>query len=441
MPARWRGTVERSFLMKKMIFAAALSACVLLAGVTPRALLRQFQSPQPTEASPAAGSQLHPSAPEPARFASVNSQYNVSADSLYLSFTNQSDFPVSLTGKGNLEIEKDWKTYYIMPRHDTSAAAASESGVAASVVGQPVAPGETLLFELYVGHYKPIHVSGSTLPFVEGSYRVSVQVRNENGSTYEWACLPFRMVAGQVQADQNNVTVSVGRSAYSPRTKLIRYTIENHSGGDLWYDSSARLQRLFGDSRWVDVDGSRQPGGEMRQLPSGASDTGSIAVSPDHSLGAGAYRVVKSVAGLDLASGQFTVPGSDALRFSLVPKQVSVDWYAKDEDEKVKKGWWTRTSAGRDLWLSEGDLYDGESAPAAILRELETFLPCQEPVGYSRDSLVELTLWDASDNNVTASLLHHSTGTYCLVGDKWYKSGDVRVMDRIKTALEAASQL
>lgn len=427
--------------MKKMFFASALAACVLLASVSPRALLRQFQSPQPTEASKAEGSQLHPSASDPARFVSVNSQYNTAADSLYLSFTNHGGVPVSLTGEGSLEIEQSWKTYYLVPRHDTVGAAASESGVPPEALGKSVAPGETLLFEMYVGHYKPIHVSGSSLPFLEGSYRASVQVRREDGSTYEWACMPFRMVAGQVQADRNNVTVTVDRAAYSPRAKLIRYTIENRSGGDLWYDDSARLQRLFGESRWVDVDGSQQPSGQLRQLPSGASDTGSVTVSPDFSLGAGTYRVVKSVAGLELASGQFTVPGSGALRFSMEPKQVSVDWYAKDEDDKVKRGWWTRTRTGRDLWLSEDDLYDGESAPTAILRELEAFVPSQEPVGYSKDTLVELTLWDAADNNATASLLYHSTGTYCLVDGKWYKSGDTHVLDRIKTALEAASQL
>lgn len=434
---------ERSAPMKKNIFAAALAACMLCASVAPQALLRQFQTPQPTEASAADGSQIHPNPakPEPARFLSVNSQYNYAVENLYLSFTNNGGSPVTLTGEGSLEVEKNWKQYYLVPRHDTAEADASQSGISSEAVERTVAPGETLLFQMYVGHYKPISVSGATLPFTEGTYRVSVEVRPETGAAYSWACLPFRVVAGEVQADQKNVSVTVGRAAYSPRTTAIRYTVDNHTEGDLWYDDSAKLQKLVGDSRWTDVSDSQQAAGELRQLSAGSSDVGTIAFSGDYALSPGTYRVVKSVAGLDLASGQFTIPGKDALTFSIIPTQVSVDWYAKADRDLVKRGWWTRTQTGRDLWLTADNLYDGQSAPMGIMRELEAFQLGEEPVGYSKDTLVEVTLWTASEKNITASLMANSTGTFCLVDGKWYKTGDTHVLDRIKTALEAVSNI
>lgn len=425
--------------MKKTIFAAALAACICCAGVTPHALLRQVQTPQPTEVSSAEGSQLYPAASDPARFLSVNTQYNVAADYLYLSFTNNGPNNVSLTGEGFLETEGKWKQYLHMPRHDTALASAAESGILAEAVGRPIAPGETFLFQMYVGHYKPLSVKGRTLPFREGSYRAAVTVQRENGSAYEWACLPFRVVAGEVQADQNNVSVSVDRAAYSPRTSVIRYTIQNRTAGDLWYDSAARLQKLSGDY-WVDVAGSRQAESEPRQLSAGASDAAEIKLGPDAALSPGTYRIAKTMAGLDLSSGQFTVPGEGALRLSIVPKQVSVDWYALAYQDKVKRGYWNRTEAGRDLWLTADDLYDGQSAPEGILRELEAFREDEEPVGFSRDNVVEVTLWDAGDRNITASLTENAAGTYCLVNEKWYKSSDTNVLDRIKTALTAVQE-
>lgn len=429
--------------MKKNVFAAALAACMLCASVMPQALLRQFQTPQPTQVSAAEGSQLHPNPakPEPARFLSVNSQHNCAVENLYLSFTNNGASPVTLTGEGSLEVENGWKQYYLVPRHDTAESAAAKSGISPEAAGRAVAPGETFLFQMYVGHYKPVSVSGGVLPFAEGSYRVSVEVLPENGAAYSWACLPFRIVAGEVQADQNNVSVNVARAAYSPRTTAIQYTIENHTGGDLWYDGSARLQRLVGESRWTDVSESRQAAGDLRQLPAGSSDVGTIAFTDGYALSPGTYRVVKSVAGLDLSSGQFTIPGNDRLTFSIIPTQVSVDWYAKADHDLVKRGWWTRTQTGRDVWLTAGDLYDGESAPLAMLRELEAFQPAEEPVGYSKDTLVEITLWSAGEKNITASLTANSTGTFCLVDGKWYKTGDIHVLDRVKTALDAVSNI
>lgn len=429
--------------MKKNIFAAALAACMLCASVTPHALLRQFQTPQPTEASAAEGSQIHPNPakPEPARFLSVNSQYNYAVENLYLSFTNNGVSPVTLTGKGSLEVENNWKQYFLVPRHDAAEAAAGQSGISGEALERTVAPGETLLFQMYVGHYKPVNVSGATLPFAEGTYRVSVEAQPENGVAYTWACLPFRIVAGEVQADQKNVSVAVGRAAYSPRTTAIQYTIENHTGGDLWYDGSAKLQRLVGDSRWTDVSESQQAAGQLRQLPAGSSDAGTIVLSADHALSPGTYRVVKSVAGLDLASGQFTIPGAGALTVPIIPTQVSVDWYAKADHDLVKRGWWTRTQTGRDLWLTADDLYDGQSAPLAMMRELEAFLPGEEPVGYSKDTLVDITFWNAGEKNVSASLMANSTGTFCLMDGKWYKTGDIHVLDRIKTALDAVSNI
>lgn len=424
--------------MKKQVFTAALAAGMICASVSPQALLRQYETPQPTAASPAEGSQLYPASTEPARFVSVNSQYNTAADSFYLSFTNNSSSPVTLTGEGNLEIEKEWKQYLVIPRHGTAFAPAAESGISGEARGRSIAPGETFLFSMYVGHYKPVRVDGASTPFMEGRYRVSVEVIREDGSAYQWACLPFRIVTGEVQADQQNVTVSVSRAAYSPRTISIGYMIENHSGGDLWYGGGARLQRLSGD-RWSDVAGSEQVSGDLRQLASGASDAGVITVSGRFNLSPGTYRAVKTVAGLDLASGQFTVPGDDALRLPIEPVQVSVDWYALDETERVKLPWWTRTKTGRDIWLTADDLYDGQSAPEAILRELEAFQLDTEPTGYSKENLADVTLWDAGQNNLTATLIGHSTGTYCLVDGKWYKTGDTHVLDRIKTALDAVS--
>lgn len=416
----------------KRSFAASALLCILLAGVPASAALRPISSSQPTVVSEVKGSTHYAAKSEPIRFLPTNTQYNVGQKELVFSLTNTTTVPITITGEGTLETELEKQIQYIVPRRATESESILPSGISADVAGQVIAPGETCLLSLYTEHYRPTKLNGAVTVFQEGKYRLSLTFEKPDGSSFDWASTHFRMVAGETPSAPESVSLTAGRKCYAPATPQISYRLENRMDGTVSYTGGVSVQKLRG-GRWTTLSGVHDMGTASTCAP---GETVEGILTFDDKLGEGTYRLVTNVTGINFVSGQFTVPGNNRLRLSIVPVQASVDWYAPGEDKRVKKDWWGKTGQTRDLWMTADDLYDGQSAPLALLRELEAFYESKEPVGFKKDILVEVTLWDANDKNVTASLFSNNNGTYCLVADKWYQNSDTNVLTRIEDALD-----